>query len=303
MTAATEDPRHIVRNFPRTREHFIGIDSDGCAFDTMEVKHKECFIPNIIKHFGLAAISKHAREAAEFVNLYSQWRGINRFPGLTIVFDLLADRPEVARRQFQLPSVPGLRAWIDRETRLGNPTLKQAVAETHDPDLELTLRWSEAVNQSVEEIVKGVPPFPLVRESLAKLREHADIMVVSATPGEALKREWQEHGLDRYVTLIAGQELGNKRELLEMAAGPRYEPSRCLMIGDAPGDFKAAESNGMLFYPIDPGHEDDSWARFHDEAIDLFFNGRFGGHYMAECVTRFQSLLPVNPHWPTLSKR
>ena len=34
----------------------MGIDSDGCAFDTMEVKHKECFIPAFIKHFGLAAI-------------------------------------------------------------------------------------------------------------------------------------------------------------------------------------------------------------------------------------------------------
>ena len=24
---------------------FVGIDSDGCAFDTMEIKHKECFCP------------------------------------------------------------------------------------------------------------------------------------------------------------------------------------------------------------------------------------------------------------------
>jgi hypothetical protein len=25
------------------KEFFIGIDSDGCAFDTMEIKQKECF--------------------------------------------------------------------------------------------------------------------------------------------------------------------------------------------------------------------------------------------------------------------
>ncbi len=31
---------------------FVGIDSDGCAFDTMEIKHKECFIPNTIGHWG-----------------------------------------------------------------------------------------------------------------------------------------------------------------------------------------------------------------------------------------------------------
>ena len=26
-------------------DFFVGIDSDGCAFDTMEIKHKECFAP------------------------------------------------------------------------------------------------------------------------------------------------------------------------------------------------------------------------------------------------------------------
>ncbi len=40
------------------KEFFIGIDSDGCVFDTMEVKHKEFFCPNTVKYFGLFAISK-----------------------------------------------------------------------------------------------------------------------------------------------------------------------------------------------------------------------------------------------------
>ena len=38
------------------------------------------------------------------------------------------------------------------------------------------------------------------------------------------------------------------------------------MIGDAPGDMKAARANGALFFPINPGHEDESWERFYDEA-------------------------------------
>ena len=83
---------------------FVGIDSDGCAFDTMEIKHKECFIPNIIKHWDLQPVSKYAREAAEFVNLYSKWRGINRWPALIKVFDLLRERPEVHRRKAQHPA-------------------------------------------------------------------------------------------------------------------------------------------------------------------------------------------------------
>ena len=78
--------------FKQRHDFLVGIDSDGCAFDTMEVKHKECFIPNTIRFFDLQPISKYAREAAEFVNLYSKWRGINRFPALTMTLDLLRDR-------------------------------------------------------------------------------------------------------------------------------------------------------------------------------------------------------------------
>ncbi len=79
MTAPS-DPQAPLRNFQRTKDFFVGIDSDGCVFDTMEVKHKECFIPNIIRVFDLAAISKYAREVAEFVNLYSQWRRDQSLP-------------------------------------------------------------------------------------------------------------------------------------------------------------------------------------------------------------------------------
>jgi len=300
MSASTTDPQTALRDFPQTQPFFVGIDSDGCAFDTMEVKHKECFIPNIIKFFGLAAVSKYAREAAEFVNLYSKHRGVNRFPALTTTFDLLAKRPEVQRRGFQVPPMPKLRDWIDRESKLGNPVLKAEVDRTQDTELRHCLEWSEAVNQTVGEIVKGVPPFPMVRESLERLKGQADVMVVSATPVEALTREWQEHGLADSVALIAGQELGSKKEHLALAANPdRYDRDKVLMVGDAPGDRRAAEANGVLFYPINPGREEESWRRFHDEALPKFFEGTYAGAYMNERIAEFESLLPETPPWQT----
>src|SRR4030042_4341762 len=88
------DAQAQLREFVPQHQFCVGIDSDGCAFDTMELKHKECFIPNIIKHWDLQAVSKYARAAAEFVNLYSKWRGINRWPALLMVFGLLADAAE-----------------------------------------------------------------------------------------------------------------------------------------------------------------------------------------------------------------
>ena len=96
-------------------DFFVGIDSDGCAFDTMEIKHKECFTPNIIKHWSLQPVSKYAREAAEFVNLYSKWRGINRWPALTKVFDLLEERQEVQARHARIPKAVRLREFIAAE--------------------------------------------------------------------------------------------------------------------------------------------------------------------------------------------
>ena len=119
----THDPQAPLRAFASRHEFFVGIDSDGCAFDTMEIKQKECFIPNIILHWDLQAVSKYAREAAEFVNLYSAWRGTNRFPALLKTFDLLEERPAVRRRGVTMPRVPSLRDWVERETKLGNPAL------------------------------------------------------------------------------------------------------------------------------------------------------------------------------------
>ncbi|RUL88200.1 HAD family hydrolase [Tautonia sociabilis] len=297
--SVASDPQAALRSFAKTADFFVGIDSDGCVFDTMEVKHKECFIPNIIRYLGLAAISKYAREAAEFVNLYSKHRGINRFPALVETLDLLEHRPEVSRRGVAIPRLQGLRDWIGRETKLGNPVLKAEVERTGDPDLALCLEWSEAVNRTVGEIVHNVPPFPMVRESLEALRGKADVMVVSATPTEALTREWVEHKIDGHVGLIAGQELGSKKEHLALAAVGRYEPHRILMVGDAPGDRKAAEANGVLFYPINPGAEDQSWQRFHDEALPRFFEGSYAGEYMASRIAEFEALLPERPPWET----
>jgi phosphoglycolate phosphatase-like HAD superfamily hydrolase len=278
---------------------FVGVDSDGCAFDTMDVKHKECFIPNIVKTYRQAAVSKYVREAAEFINLYSRWRGVNRFPGLVQTFDLVRDRPEIAARCVDVPRLHGLRSWLGRAKSLSNSALRVEVEASNDPDLATALAWSEAVNASIAETVTAVPPFPYVRESLQSLRDRADVTVVSATPAEALEREWAEHGLTELVDAILGQERGSKAQQLAAAAAGRYAPDHMLMVGDAPGDLEAARAVGALFYPIEPGRETDSWWRFLDEALPRFLAGAYAGGYMSERVAAFERLLPETPPWQT----
>lgn len=292
------DPAQALKELKRDQAYLIGIDSDGCAFDTMEIKHKECFIPNIINRWGLQAISKYAREAAEFVNLYSKWRGLNRFPALIQVFDLLTERAEVRNRGFQLPEITPLRKWVETETKLGNPALEKLVKETGDPILRTTLEWTKAVNQSIADMVHGVPPYPYVRESLIKMQNFAQVIVVSQTPGEALEREWTEHDLAKYLKVIAGQEMGTKGECLGFAkAAGKYQDEQVLMIGDAPGDLKAAKINHALFYPINPGKEELSWKRFYEEAFDKFIKGQYAGAYEASLIAEFERYLPSTPPW------
>jgi len=290
-------PKDKLLAFQPQHSFFVGIDSDGCVFDTMEIKHKECFIPNIIKYWKLQAISKYARAAAEFVNLYSKWRGVNRFPALTKTFELLRDWPEPMRRGVKIPDVSSLQAWIDSGATLGNPALEAEVEKSGDPILKLTLEWSKAVNRSIADLVEGVPPFPYFRESAERLVQQADVICVSATPGEALEREWQEHDIAKYAAVICGQEMGSKKEHLKLAAGGKYGKDRVLMIGDAPGDLSAARANGALFFPVNPGHEEESWERFYGEAAARFFSHTYAGPYEASLIAEFEKLLPEKPPW------
>ena len=291
-------PAQPLLSMKRENDFLICIDSDGCVFDTMEVKHKECFIPNTINYWDLQSISKYGREAAEFVNLYSKSRGINRFPALVEVIDLLGEREECKRRGYRPPDLTSLRAWIKAESKLGNPALIAYVqANPDDALMKRTLEWSLAVNRAVTEIVRGVPPFPFVRESLEAMQGRADVIIVSATPNEALVREWEEHGVDQYVKVIAGQEMGTKKECIALAKKLGYADDHVLMIGDAPGDLSAARGNNALIYPINPGEEDGSWQRFQDCGLQTFFDGKFAGAYEAELIAEFDRYLPETPPW------
>ena len=283
----------------RQHDFLVAIDSDGCAFDTMELKHKECFIPHTINSYNLQAVSKYAREAAEFVNLYSKSRGINRFPALVETLQWLQRRPAVIDRNIQITIPAALIEWIETESKLGNPALAARVQETNDPALQQALDWSEKVNETVAQIVRGVPPFPGVRECLEKLSSQADQIVCSATPNEALRAEWSEHGIDTFVQAICGQETGTKKQTLANAA--KYDPNRVLMIGDAPGDYRAAEANQCLFFPINPAAEEASWKRLLEEGIEHFLNGTFAGDYQAVLLKEFDATLPDQPPWPVVS--
>ena len=296
------NPAQPLKEFKPACEFFIGLDSDGCTFDTMGIKHRECFCPWMIGHFGLQPVARAARECKDFADLFSKTRGANRHKTLQrILAELLPAHPMVKTRKFKVPQLPHYFAWVDDPgSVLSNEGLKQ-VARTADSEakkeFEMVLAWNERVNWAVEKIVKNIPPFPLVRETLQKMQGRADVIVVSATPGATLAREWNEHDLAQYVALIASQEMGTKTQHLQAATKGRYPENHILMIGDAPDDLKAARANNALFFPITPGLEDESWRRLHSEALERFFRGQYAGGYEKKLIEEFDRRLPEKPPW------
>ena len=181
----------------------------------MEVKHKECFIPNIINYWGLQGVSKYAREAAEFVNLYSKSRGINRFPALVEALEWTqqAARGQGPRRQDRHSAVA---ARLD-ETRdeAGQSGVGKGGARDGRSRSEAHAGLVEGRQRDDRRVVRGVPPFPFVRECLEKLQPQADVFVVSATPQRSARTASGKSTTWRSTCVaICGQEIGTKKESL-----------------------------------------------------------------------------------------
>jgi phosphoglycolate phosphatase-like HAD superfamily hydrolase len=296
------DPAQPLKEFQPSAEFFVGLDSDGCVFDTMGIKHRECLCPWMIAHFGLQPVARAARECKDFADLFSQTRGANRHQTLKrILAELLPAHPMVKTRRFKVPQLPYYFAWVDDPASvLSSEGLKQALRTADGEarkEFEMVSAWNERVNWAIEKIVKGIPPFPLARESLQKMQGRADVVVVSTSAGEALARQWAEYDLTQYVALLAGQEMGPKTQQLQMATKGRYAANHVLVIGDAPEDLKAARANNAVFFPITPGLEDDSWRRLHNEALERFFRGQYAGPYERKLLDEFDRRLPEKPAW------
>ena len=101
------DYAKMLKDLKPQKEFFVGIDSDGCAFDTMGIKQRECFCPWLIGYFGLQPVAEAARQCKDFADLFSKTRGANRHKtSKRIISELLPAHPMVKQRGFQVPDFP-----------------------------------------------------------------------------------------------------------------------------------------------------------------------------------------------------
>ena len=68
--------------FKRKKDYLVCVDSDGCAMDTMDIKHKKCFGPCLIEVWNLQQWEEEILDRWYEINLYSELRGINRNKGI-----------------------------------------------------------------------------------------------------------------------------------------------------------------------------------------------------------------------------
>jgi len=270
----------------------IAIDSDGCVFDSMTIKQR-IFHTGIIKFWGLEAVESDFRKVAEWTALFSPWRGLNRFE---LLLRILQGVSKYIPACTNPPPTEALEAFAKSGVPLSADELAKWIERTGDPELKRALEWSRSVSKEIA-AVRQMPVFDGVSQGLEKIRMAADSIVVSQTDAAALVHEWRNAGLDRFVDVIAGAELGSKIESLGTVMKGRYAPERTLMVGDAPGDLETARATGSLFFPIIPGEEVASWVELREEGLERLLNGTFGGAYQKILIDRFNKVLSVVPPW------
>lgn len=264
----------------KKHEFVVCVDSDGCAMDTMDIKHEQCFGPIAAKVFNVNHVPQFI-EIWNRVNLFSKTRGTNRFKGLVFSLEQYGyDR-----------QIDALRHWVHTSDELSNRALQQQIELMPSEDLKLALSWSEEVNQSIKTLREHDAPFAHVKRSLQMIHSFADIAVVSSANNEAIIDEWTRHSLIPEVDLVYGQQEGSKASCLGLLSQYGYQSKNILMVGDSPGDLDAAKQAGTWFYPILCRREDESWDELVLKALGKLVLAEFNQTYQEELIQKFEQNL------------
>lgn len=266
-----ENTAKDVRVMKVRHKKLICVDSDGCAFDSMESKHRTCFGPQIWNVWPLCDRKEQVLDAWNHVNLYSSTRAVNRFKGLALVLKELGEE-----------DWKEIHDWTMRAEALSNLTLRE---ETH-PALKRALEWSLAVNEAIAQMPLS-SPFDGAKEAVLKASGAADVVVVSSTNPDALSAEWSNAGLGSCISAIMSHRDGPKKTCIEKLIRMGYRPEDVIMLGDAPGDYQAAMENRVHFYPICPRRETEDWHVFEETVFPLFVAGMYGGDIEQRFIERF----------------
>ncbi len=271
-----------LQEFEKKHDYLICVDSDGCAMDTMDIKHFRCFGPCMVEEWELGQWAEPILERWNQVNLYTMTRGINRFKGLALALR------EIDGKYAKIDGVDELENWVANAPALSNDGVQAAIDAGGGQVLQKALNWSKKVNESINALPFEVKkPFEGVLEGLRYAHSVADIAIVSSANLQAVEEEWGLYGLLDHVDILLAQNVGSKAFCIAELLKKGYNKENVLMTGDAPGDLDAAKANGVYYYPILVRHEGESWAEFRETAVDKLTGGAYGGAYQQEKLEAF----------------
>ena len=272
-----------LSTFAKTKEYLVCVDSDGCAMDTMDIKHFRCFGPCMVAEWGLEEWQDAILQRWNEINLSTMTRGINRFKGLALALQ------EIDRQYRTIEEMDALVEWVEVSPELSNSALASAIeANPNCVSLRKALSWSKAVNQSIQLLPDELKqPFAMAKEALAFAHERADVAIVSSANLDAVLEEWERYGLLEHTDIVLAQNAGSKAFCIGELLKKGYSMDKVLMCGDAPGDQQAAAKNGVFYYPILVKNEKASWEEFISTGFDRLVNGTYAGAYQAEKNTAF----------------
>lgn len=275
-----------LKDFKKNKDFLICVDSDGCAMDTMDIKHIRCFGPCMVDEWGLDADREAILKRWNEINLYTMTRGINRFKGLALALREINDGGT------PVDDLASLEKWVNESDELSNGALEKAADETGSTCLKKALSWSIAVNESINALpFSQKKPFDGAADGLEFAHRFADIAIVSSANLDAVVEEWDLYGLSDHVDIILAQNVGSKAFCISELLKKGYSRGHVMMTGDAPGDRDAAKKNGVFYFPIMVKHETDSWREFKETAVLKLVNGEYGGDYQNEKITAFEKNL------------
>ena len=271
-----------TETYQKKKDYLICVDSDGCAMDTMDIKHFQCFGPCMVEEWGLEEWKEAILTRWNEINLYTMTRGINRFKGLAMALK------EINEQYTKIEDVDLLCKWVEESDELSNASVEREFTKTQKDVFKKTLTWSQKVNQKINELPFEVKkPFEGAKEALAYAHQYADVAIVSSANYEAVVEEWELYGLLDYVDIIMAQNVGSKAFCIGEMLKKGYDKDKVLMTGDAPGDHAAAQKNDVFYYPILVRHEKESWDEFKETAVDKLTAGTYAGEYQEEKLNAF----------------
>ena len=278
---------NILEKFNKQKDFLICIDSDGCAIDTMDIKHIKCFGPCMVEEWKLEDWRKPILDSWNQVNLYTLTRGINRFKGLAVALT------EINDKYIKIEGLDEFLNWTEETLELSNESLEKEIEKTtNNICIRKALEWSIAVNKSIDLLSEEEKcPFEGVKEAIMEAKKIADIAIVSSANEKAVLDEWSHNGLLESVDIVLTQNIGSKTYCISKLIEKGYNRRNVLMVGDALGDLKAAESNEVLYYPIMVKKEKESWNRFTREALKKFVDNSYIGEYQEKIINEFKSNL------------